>query len=429
MKKTIIVGAGLAGLSTAYHLNRHDYEIFEADEQVGGLCKSIKHEGFTFDYTGHFLHFRQDPIKKLVFKLLGKNLEVHKRKSGIYLYGVTTPYPFQLNTYGHSAEVRMECLLGLIEAKYASNGYEIKTFKDWILRTCGEGVAKHFMFPYNRKIWTVDPEEMTTDWLSDFIPTPNIEGALLGAMKAPDSEIGYNAQFYYPREGGISALPESFVPHIRNLHLNSRIQWIDLKDKRVGIGNQAYKYDFLVSTIPLKSLLLLIRNLDPAIKTMADRLRNTSVCCVNLGVRRDHITDYHWLYFPEEKYIFYRVGLPSQLNPNMAPQGMSSISVEISYSPWKPLADNIVERVIADLKKTSLLRENDEIVTTKIVDIPCAYVIYDSAREKILETVRAYLKAHQVLTIGRFGNWEYAAMEDAIRNGLDAATELNYHVS
>jgi phytoene dehydrogenase-like protein len=62
----LIVGAGLAGLSTAYHLSETPYRLYEREMEVGGLCRSYRKDGFTFDYTGHLLHFRQPQIKALV---------------------------------------------------------------------------------------------------------------------------------------------------------------------------------------------------------------------------------------------------------------------------------------------------------------------------------------------------------------------------
>ena len=62
----VIVGAGLAGLSTAYHLPHASYRLYEREREVGGLCRSYRKDGFTFDYTGHLLHFRQPDIKALV---------------------------------------------------------------------------------------------------------------------------------------------------------------------------------------------------------------------------------------------------------------------------------------------------------------------------------------------------------------------------
>ena len=67
MAKIVIAGAGLTGLSTAYHLEKNkfdDFEIYEKENEVGGLCRSVKQDGFTFDYTGHLLHINDIYFEK-----------------------------------------------------------------------------------------------------------------------------------------------------------------------------------------------------------------------------------------------------------------------------------------------------------------------------------------------------------------------------
>ena len=78
----LIVGAGLAGLSAAYHLRGMPYKILEREREVGGLCRSYVKDGFTFDYTGHLLHFRQTAIKAPVSYT---HLDVYKRQ--LFMHG------------------------------------------------------------------------------------------------------------------------------------------------------------------------------------------------------------------------------------------------------------------------------------------------------------------------------------------------------
>ena len=136
-----IVGAGLAGLSTAYHLSGPSYRLYEREAEVGGLCRSYRKDGFTFDYTGHLLHFRQPDIKSLVDQLLAGKLQTHRRKSFIYSHRTYTEYPFQVNTHRLPPEVVRECLLGFIATLTAparlrktgpsSNGFWTISAKAW----------------------------------------------------------------------------------------------------------------------------------------------------------------------------------------------------------------------------------------------------------------------------------------------------------
>ncbi|MBU1853282.1 MAG: FAD-dependent oxidoreductase [Candidatus Omnitrophica bacterium] len=150
--KIVILGAGLAGLSTAYHLKR-GYALFEKDAEPGGMARSINQDGYIFDYDGHLLYFKDEYTFSLVRQLLGENLAPHKRNSWIYSKGSFTRYPFQANFYGLPKGVVRDCLLGLIKARGSffstnlsnreggsgegSNG----NFENWIRRTFGNGIA------------------------------------------------------------------------------------------------------------------------------------------------------------------------------------------------------------------------------------------------------------------------------------------------
>jgi protoporphyrinogen oxidase len=80
-KKIIISGAGLAGLSVAWHLQKKgiDCLIFEKEAEVGGVCRSTKLNGFIFDRGGHVFHFRNPYAFSFVKDLLGQNLKRHRR--------------------------------------------------------------------------------------------------------------------------------------------------------------------------------------------------------------------------------------------------------------------------------------------------------------------------------------------------------------
>ena len=132
MINTVIIGAGLSGLSAAYHLNS-DYKIVEESSRIGGLCKSDFIDGFTFDYAGHVIHTKNKYVEKLVKKLLGKNIRKIKRNSWIYSYDTFTRYPYQCNLFGLPSDIIKECLIGYIKSKYDRRDMNVKTFEDWII--------------------------------------------------------------------------------------------------------------------------------------------------------------------------------------------------------------------------------------------------------------------------------------------------------
>ena len=98
--------------------------------------------------------------------LLKDNLHIQRRSSWIYSKGVFTFYPFQANTYGLPVEVVEECILGLIKATYEKDPQMTDNFEDWTIATFGEGIAEHFMLPFNRKCWAIDLKKMSENMLN-----------------------------------------------------------------------------------------------------------------------------------------------------------------------------------------------------------------------------------------------------------------------
>src|ERR1035437_10134214 len=111
MMKTIIIGAGFAGLSAGHRLKK-DYLILEKNERPGGLCRTDIVDGFTFDYTGHFLHLRKPETKKFILENSEVPLKSISRKASIYSHGVYTGYPYQVNSFGLPAEIISENVTG-----------------------------------------------------------------------------------------------------------------------------------------------------------------------------------------------------------------------------------------------------------------------------------------------------------------------------
>jgi len=429
----LIIGAGLAGLSTAYHLRNVEYQIYEKEKEVGGLCRSFKQDGFTFDYTGHLLHLRNDYTKKLLKRLLPHRLRSHFRRASVYSKGIFTSYPFQANMYGLPKEVIKECIIGFIEVRGererlqkeglgSKNVFEI-SFKDWIVYTFGSGIANHFMFPYNEKMWKTDLGKMSSDWVDWSIPVPSLDEVIRGALGIENLRMGYSSKFFYPEEGGIGVLPKAFLPYIKNLYCNKILTAIDMKERKAWFDDINYvKYNYLVSTIPLPELLNIIRDLPYPLTELKEGLRYVSVLNINLGVDIDGVSNQHWVYFPEPEVPFYRVGIYSNFSSAMAPYQKSSIYVEISYLPNVNLnKSEILECTFEGLKSCGFLKSKNQIIVKNILDIPYAYVIHDNFRNKNLPKIMAYLNSHNIFSIGRYGSWKYLSMEGSILQGKEVA--------
>ena len=425
MNKVVVIGAGLAGLSGAYHLQEHAPLVFEKESSVGGICRSFQQDGFTFDVTGHLLHLKSPYTKELIQEILPDAFGQHERRSAIFSKGRTTPYPFQANTYGLPTEVVKECLMGFIESLDKDHA-NADNFEDWVLKTFGSGIAKHFMLPFNRKFWKTDLREVTADWVSWSIPKPTLEEVVDGALGMTNVGMGYNPRFAYPKRGGIDCLPMALARPLEAIHTDHTLESIDAGNKRLRFTNgREDTYDHLITTIPLPRLYELIQDVDEGLKHKALRLRAVSVLDINVGIDRPDVSDKHWIYFPEPDYVFTRVGFPANFSEAVVPPGTSSMYIEITHPPEeKPDVDTLYHRALDDLRSCGILSPRDSIRTRHVIDIPCAYVIFDRHRQEHLDSLIDYLVARDIHAAGRYGRWDYYSMEDSILSGKAAAEEI-----
>ncbi|HXN05742.1 MAG TPA: FAD-dependent oxidoreductase [Nitrospiria bacterium] len=424
----LILGAGLSGLSAAWHLKGKNYQLIEKESEVGGVCRSYKVGGFTFDYTGHLLHFRKPEIKSWVEGLLGEeNLVSHNRRAFIYSQGGFTDYPFQANLHGLPKDVVKECLLGFIKAFYDGDAASPPgNFEEWIYRTLGDGIARHFMIPFNEKLWNRSLKQITAEWTGMLVPRPKLEEVINGALGLTNQGMGYNASFLYPREGGIMTLAKKIAEQLKPVRLGEEVWEIHTLKREVVLKNgKIVPYGQLVSSLPLDVFIGKCTDLPNELQESVKRLEYISVYAVNLGVNRPKVSDKHWIYFPEKEFPFYRLGLPSNLSPSMAPEGMSSLSVEVSALPEEAVDPvRLADKVKKGLHKSGILSPYDSIIAEDVRKIHHAYVIFNHDYLKTVPVLRHYLSQMGIHSIGRYGSWEHTSIEDALVQGKEIARHL-----
>lgn len=417
----VILGAGLTGMSCALSLDRTglSYRLLEKERFPGGHVTTTWESGYGFDRTGHLLHLRRPDIRRDVLEWLGDDYEVIQRKSVIFSHGVYTRYPFQANTYGLPPAVAYECVLGFLKAHFSPSPTEPKNFEEFCLVHFGEGFSKHFMLPYNSRLWGVPPSEITSAWCQRFVPLPKLEDVIAGAVGLNDRELGYNTSFVYPRRG-IGALTEAMARRLPRLELGRAPRRIDLKERFVELDDERLPFEVLVSSAPLPRLIELLDPVPGPVREAARRLRCTHLYYLDVALERRPGQDFHWAYVPEARYPFYRVGCYSHFSPALAPEGKGSLYVELA-SREAPDLTKLLPEVTAGLVEMGLIEAPSDIAFARVRRIDYAYVIFDHAYYESLSTVRAFLDEQRLVSAGRYGAWNYSSMEDAISFGREAA--------
>jgi protoporphyrinogen oxidase len=425
-RPTVILGAGMSGLATAYFLEK-DYLLFEEGDRAGGLCRSEHADGFTFDHAGHVLHFSEETNRQVILELLDDNVVRHERSAWVWWRGAWTRFPFQCHLHGLPSSVIRECIDGLRGAgqKPATSDQPLN-FREWLLSTFGEGLARHFMFPFNEKLWRVPLHEMSSDWAERMIPMPTPAEVVAGAEGRATREFGYNAVFYYPAAGGIECLARAFASKTDELRLGCEAVQVLVREKEVHFrGGAVAPYDHLVSTLPLPVIVGLLDAPPKDVVAAAGRLRHVSVYNLNLGVDQPALSGKHWAYFPDADIVFYRVGSVSNVSPSTAPAGCGSLSVEVSYAGGSSLDREWTrDKIFADLRRTDVLPDGTSIRTECPLDIEYAYPVHDLYRASSVATIREYLAAHDIYSIGRHGTWEYMSISDVVGQARRLATRV-----
>jgi len=425
---TVIVGGGLSGLACSREL-RTPSILIEAADRVGGLVRTELTQGFLFDWAGHWLHLRDPEIQRLVEErwLCGNLLRV-ERRARIYSEGRWTEFPYQHHLHGLPSETIRECLLGYVRATIGEEGRglrerPLRNAAEFIDRHLGEGFARHFLTPYNEKLYGVSCTELSPEWGGRFIPRPSLDEVVRGALGLPQPAAGYNTAFLYPREGGIESLSRAVARDATSqIRLETRLVALDLVRHRARLSSgEEIAYGALVYTGPLSTIGALAGG-PSALVAAAEKLRFVSVTTVEIGADDTGGERFQWAYFAEPRYPFYRIGSPSEVNPLLAPPGTRSFAVEFSHrGPVDPQA--LVEQAIAALCEMGLV-ERAGIRVARARTIPVAYVLFDHDHAAARDEVIAQLRKHDVLVAGRYGRWEYSSMEDALLSGREAARAL-----
>ena len=420
---TVILGAGLSGLSAAYHSG---YPVFEKRCAPGGTAGSVRKEGYVFDFGIHVIHSRNPDFHTLMQEI-GAEFIAHIRRGLIYSYGAYAAYPFQVNTSHLSLKLRLQCVLGyLFRKRHAS----IHSYEDWIIQNFGAGFAEYFLIPYSKKFWGISPREMTHEWTGQQrVPKPRTMDVIKGAFRDQNSGFGPNAEFSYPsRQGeGFAGIAEAFSSKIDDIHYNMKATAIDPRNKVIIFngGDLIIRYDKIISSLPLPELIGILSDPPLQVKRAIDRLRFNSIAIVNLGLNRSIIDPNHWIHYPDPDIRFFRISFPSNFCDGLNPKGTSTIQAEVSYETTTPPdKEELTHQIHRDLIKVGILKSSDHAVFKDVLFLKYGYVLYDHHRMEAVHTIHRYLNALDIFPCGRYGAWEYQWTDEAILSGRDMALQL-----
>lgn len=426
-----ILGGGLAGLLSALTLQNKGLKILvlEKERKVGGLLRTVTIDNFSFDMGGsHVIFSKNDKILNLMLTLIPGGAKKHYRNSKIYYKGRFIKYPFENGLNELDLYERYECLIDFIKAlinKYKGVSKEPQNFKEWCYTTFGRSICTKYMIPYNEKIWKLQLDELSVDWVKDRVPNPPVEDIIKSAIGIPTEGYTHQLTFYYPHRGGIEALIKGIKQSLEhNVSIITKFNVSNLfkEDSKfiVKAGKKECVCNEVISTIPLPELLkILIRSEVPKIiSKLVNKLRYVSLVVFGIGGKTKKKFNYHWVYFPQKEVVFHRLAFLSNYSNSMAPKNKVSLIAEVSIPSnliKKINTRELYEQVVEGLSNVGVINKNDIEVSTHCT-WKYAYIVYDHNYKFVTRIIKIFLKEYGIKLVGRFSTWSYLNMDHVFEN-------------
>ena len=418
MSNNVILGAGIAGISAAYHLKQKGESsvIFEKDNDWGGLCGFFEIDGFRFDRFVHFTFAKDEKIAELFAK--SSPLYAHPPVSYNYWRGCWLKHPAQNNLAPLPIEEKVKIIDSFVN-RPRKDVAEISDYAEWLRVQYGDYFAENFPFAYTRKYWGVEAQQLETKWVGNRLHVSPLPEVLRGAFAEQQENFYYTKFMNYPKKGGFRSIMNECRKGL-DIRLNKKAVRIDTAAKQVEFADGTVeKYDNLISSLPLPEIIKMISDVPENVQNAAKQLRWTCGYQVSLGFNRPDVAKYLWFYIYDEDVPPARVYSPNLKSPDNAPDGCSSLQAEIFFANGVKVVDKniILQKTVEKLKEICQFNDSD-VVVKDIRFEPYANIIFTPEIYESRKVVREWLQARGIKTIGRFGEWDYLWSHQAFESGM-----------
>lgn len=450
----MILGAGLAGLSTSYHLGHERCVILEKQNKAFGHIQTDKIKGFTWDEGPHLSFTKYDYVKELFEKSVNGRFLEYEVETANYYDGNWIPHPAQSNLYAVPADLRKKCLEDFRKQREKNRESSPENYHQWLEYAYGSTFAKTFPSAYTEKYWTIPPEKLDTDWVGSRMYYPSVQDVEKGARGPLPKQTHYIKKIRYPEEGGYQSYGRILAKDA-NIRYGSEITGINFKEKKLILnGSETVQYDKLVNTLPL-DYLISVSDAPPDVREAADTLLCTSVLLINVAANHPTARPENWFYVYDKDKYSTRINCTEKLSPNNAPEGTTGVQVEVYFSDEKPMTtsiEKIADTVVDELVEMGFVRSKEDVIYTDKKFIKWANVTFDLNRKEAHNRILSWLEKYglgredddlepttdwdkklkdragnltsDIVLAGRFGQWKYYWTDDCVLRGKFIADQL-----
>jgi protoporphyrinogen oxidase len=430
----LVLGGGLAGLSTAVALGEHAV-VLEQEKKPGGLVRSLEIDGWWFDHVIHLLHFRDEITKGRVLKLLGGTLKPLQPSAFVVTDAGTAKYPIQEHLGHLNPQTAVACAEDFVREAYADRMDVPTSYRDVLLRSFGESLCDLFFFPYNAKMWRRDLAGIAPGSLLWNLSRPVLKDVLMGLVLPDDIADAYNRDGWYPQPEagsplrGMEVLTRAVASEVHDLRTCHRVTAIHPASRSVEVytpeGETTFRWrNRCVGAVSLSALVSLSDNAPSEVMEAAGSLEYNRVLSIAVRVKGPRPDVGLWRYYASRDVIFTRLIFLHAFDPLMSPAEGWPLLVEIPWCVDEPIPDDLVERALLNARQVGALTHEHEVIDATVLEANPAYVVFNHATASAVELITAWLRSQGIDTVGRFGRWEYSSMAQVLRDGYQLGESL-----
>lgn len=449
---TVIMGAGPAGLCSAYVLSKAGapVTVVESAPFVGGLARTIKRETefgeFKFDIGGHRWFTKNDELNALFQEVVAEELLWVNRISRIYFDGKFIDYPLKfksaLTSLNPVTSVRaiVDYGVSMLRRKYTDQ--ELVSMEDRYVDQYGQTLYGLFFKNYSEKLWGRPCDQLSGDWVKQRTKDMSLWTAIKDAIIPSKGDVvSLIDEFMYPRDGFgrfSERMADSVTAAGNEVLLKHPVRKIVLEENRVkGIlvqteeGEQLMEADNFISSIPMT---VLCKITDPPapddVLEAANSLDFRDIITVNMMFKKPQVTNDTWLYVHDKNILFGRFHEPKNWSPAMVPgEEYTSLVVEYFCSKgdhiWNMSDEQLVNQTVKHLVEDLHFVKPEEVIGGFTLRATKAYPVYGMGYEEPLTKMKDYIRSIENLQyIGRGGSFRYNNTDHSIETGLLAAKNI-----
>jgi protoporphyrinogen oxidase len=441
---TVVIGAGPAGLTAAYELVKHGapVRVFEVDDVVGGISRTVERDGWRFDIGGHRFFTKVSRVDALWHEILpDEDFLLRPRMSRIYFRGRLFDYPLRaMNALRN---------LGVVEAVRSVASYawarirppkDQSHFEGWVSARFGWRLYSMFFKTYTEKVWGMPASELQADWAAQRIKNLSLSKAVSNALlpKRNSTEVTSLIEtFYYPKYGpgmmwercaelvekqGGSVTMETWVTAVHRGAEARRVIGVEVTD-RSG-ATRVEPAEHVISSMPISQLILSMQPPAPEhVRAAAECLHYRDFLTVALVVPEEFSFPDNWIYVHDPAVKVGRIQNFGSWSPYLVKDGRTCLGLEYfvfeNDEIWASADEDLIKLGAAELERLGLIKPG-VVESGYVVRMPKAYPVYDDRYQRNVEVIRAWLEeaVPNVHPVGRNGMHRYNNSDHSMMTAL-----------